>query len=153
MNDNLCYLNGEYLPLNQAKVSVLDRGFVFGDGIYEVVPVYGKRLFRFDEHMARLQRSLNKVRIKNPLIREGWLERSRTLVAALAEKTGAFDQMVYIQVTRGVAPLAQGQRVGQLKVTTGSGTPVVNVPLTVLEPVPLAGIFGRAWDAVRLWIR
>ena len=104
MNDNLCYLNGEYLPLNQAKVSVLDRGFVFGDGIYEVVPVYGKRLFRFDEHMARLQRSLNKVRIKNPLIREGWLERSRTLVAALAEKTGAFDQMVYIQVTRGVAP-------------------------------------------------
>ena len=52
-----------------------------------------------------------------------------------------------------VAPLAQGQRVGQLKVTTGSGTPVVNVPLTVLEPVPLAGIFGRAWDAVRLWIR
>ena len=52
-----------------------------------------------------------------------------------------------------VAPLAQGQRVGQLKVTTGSGTPVANVPLTVLEPVPLAGIFGRAWDAVRLWIR
>jgi D-alanine transaminase len=104
MNDNLCFLNGEYLPLNQAKVSVLDRGFVFGDGIYEVVPVYGQRLFRFDEHMARLQRSLAKVRIKNPLGRDSWLERSRKLVAALAEKTGAEDQMVYIQVTRGVAP-------------------------------------------------
>ena len=104
MNDNLCYLNGEYLPLNQAKVSVLDRGFVFGDGIYEVVPVYGQRLFRFDEHMARLQRSLGKVRIRNPLSRDGWLERSRKLVAALAEKTGAVDQVVYMQVTRGVAP-------------------------------------------------
>jgi D-alanine transaminase len=104
VNDNLCYLNGEYQPLNQAKVSVLDRGFVFGDGIYEVVPVYGGRLFRFDEHMARLQRSLAKVRIRNPLSREGWLERSRRLMSALMEKTGAGDQMVYIQVTRGVAP-------------------------------------------------
>ena len=104
MNDHLCYLNGEYLPLSQAKVSVLDRGFVFGDGIYEVVPVYGQRLFRFDEHMARLQRSLTKVRIHNPLKTEGWLERARRLVAALAEKTDAADQMVYIQVTRGVAP-------------------------------------------------
>ena len=53
-----------------AKVSVLDRGFIFGDGIYEVVPVYGRRLFRFDEHMARLQRSLGKVRIDNPHDRE-----------------------------------------------------------------------------------
>ena len=52
--DSLCYLNGEYLPLSEAKVSVLDRGFIFGDGIYEVVPVYGRKLFRFDEHMARL---------------------------------------------------------------------------------------------------
>ena len=104
MNDHLCYLNGEYLPLSQAKVSVLDRGFVFGDGIYEVVPVYGQRLFRFDEHMARLQRSLTKVRMHNPLKTEGWLERARRLVAALAEETDAADQMVYIQVTRGVAP-------------------------------------------------
>jgi D-alanine transaminase len=64
--DTLCYLNGEYTPLNQAKVSVLDRGFIFGDGIYEVVPVYGRRLFRFDEHMARLERSLTKLRIPNP---------------------------------------------------------------------------------------
>ena len=104
MNDNLCYLNGRYLPLNQAHVSVLDRGFIFGDGIYEVLPVYGKRLFRFDEHLARLQRGLNKIRIRNPLAREGWLERARHLVAALADKTGAQDQLVYIEITRGVAP-------------------------------------------------
>jgi D-alanine transaminase len=104
MNDSLCFLNGEYLPLSQAKVSVLDRGFVFGDGVYEVVPVYGKRLFRFDEHLARLQRSLAKVRIATPASRGAWLERCRHLVAALAEKTGAADQVVYIQVTRGAAP-------------------------------------------------
>jgi D-alanine transaminase len=61
--DTLCYLNGEYLPLNEAKISVLDRGFIFGDGVYDVVPVYGRRLFRFDEHMARLERGLHKIRI------------------------------------------------------------------------------------------
>ncbi|MDH4059488.1 MAG: D-amino acid aminotransferase [Aquincola sp.] len=104
MNDRLCYLNGQYKPLSQAHVSVLDRGFIFGDGIYEVVPVYGKRLFRFDEHMARLERSLAKVRIGNPHPREQWLERCRKLVAALAENEGVGDQVVYMQVTRGVAP-------------------------------------------------
>ena len=104
MNDNLCFLNGEYTRLDQAKVSVLDRGFLFGDGIYEVVPVYARRLFRFDEHMARLARSLGKVRMRNPFTRDGWLERARHLVTALAEKTGAQDQLVYLQVTRGVAP-------------------------------------------------
>lgn len=104
MNDNLCYLNGEYLPLSQARVPVLDRGFVFGDGIYEVVPVYGGRLFRFDEHLARLNRSLAKVRITSPLDREGWLQRCRTLAAAAAQSSGVADQVIYIQVTRGVAP-------------------------------------------------
>jgi D-alanine transaminase len=101
--DTLCYLNGEYKSLHLAKVSVLDRGFTFGDGIYEVVPAYAGRLFRFDEHMARLSRSLSKLRITNPHTREEWLERCRTLVAALIDKTGAPDQIVYIQITRGVA--------------------------------------------------
>jgi D-alanine transaminase len=100
---SLCYLNGHYGPLNQARVSVLDRGFVFGDGVYEVVPVYGRRLFRFAEHMARLERNLGKLRIGNPHDHDGWLERCRTLIAACAESEGAEDQLVYIQVTRGVA--------------------------------------------------
>lgn len=102
--DTLCYLNGKYRPISQASVSVLDRGFIFGDGVYEVVPVYGQRLFRFDEHMARLQRSLAKLRIANPLSREEWLQRCRHLVASAATATQADDQLVYIQVTRGVAP-------------------------------------------------
>lgn len=102
--DTLCYLNGEYSPLRDAKVSVLDRGFIFGDGIYEVVPVYDRRLFRFDEHMARLERSLVKVRIANPHSREQWLAMCRQLMNALFEQKGAQDQLVYIQITRGVAP-------------------------------------------------
>ena len=97
--DTLCHLNGQTLPLCDAKVSVLDRGFIFGDGIYEVIPVYGRRLFRFDEHMARLARSLGKVRINNPHSRDGWLALVRQLVAAQP----AEDQLVYLQVTRGVA--------------------------------------------------
>lgn len=101
--DTLCYLNGEYGPLAEAKVSVLDRGFIFGDGVYEVVPVYAGKLFRFDEHMARLARSLAKLRIDNPHRREEWLERCRKLISALAERGGVAEQLVYIQVTRGVA--------------------------------------------------
>jgi D-alanine transaminase len=98
--DYLCYLNGSYLKLTEARVPVLDRGFIFGDGVYEVLPVYGRRVFRFDEHMARLDRSLSKVRIANPLGREQWLECARKLIAA---QSASADQLVYLQVTRGVA--------------------------------------------------
>lgn len=98
--DSLCYLNGEYTALADAKISVLDRGFIFGDGIYEVVPVYGRQLFRFRSHMARLNRSLASLRIANPLDEAGWLERARRLIA----DHPAEDQMLYIQVSRGVAP-------------------------------------------------
>ena len=94
--DSLCYLNGEYVPLPEAKVSVLDRGFIFGDGIYEVVPVYGRKVFRFDEHMARLGRSLAKLRIANPLGRDQWLERCRKLIAAFAERGGATPRVTWM---------------------------------------------------------
>jgi D-alanine transaminase len=104
MSDLTCYLNGQYPPLSQASVNVMDRGFIFGDGIYEVVPVYASRLFRFDEHMARLARSLSKLRIPNPHSREEWLAMCRQLMASTLAATGAVDQLVYIQVTRGVAP-------------------------------------------------
>ena len=97
--DTLCHLNGSMLPLCDAKISVLDRGFIFGDGIYEVVPVYGRRLFRFDEHMRRMERGLAKLRIDNPHDRESWLALVRELVTAQP----AADQLVYIEITRGVA--------------------------------------------------
>ena len=104
MTEITCYLNGSYQPVSQASVNVMDRGFIFGDGIYEVVPVYDKRLFRLDEHLARMSRSLSKLRIANPHSREEWLGLARSLVASTFEATGAADQLVYIQVTRGVAP-------------------------------------------------
>ena len=97
--DTPCLLNGQLQPLSQTKVSVLDRGFIFGDGVYEVIPAYGRRLFRFDEHMARLARSLDKLRIPNPHQRDEWLRQVRSLVGVVP----AEDQLVYIQVTRGVA--------------------------------------------------
>jgi D-alanine transaminase len=120
----MCYLNGSLLPVAEAKISVLDRGFVFGDGIYEVVPVYGRRLFRFDEHLARLDRSLAKLRIDNPFTREQWLERARELVATL----DVDDQVVYIQITRGVAPCDHVMPVGV--------PPTVFMMINPLKPVP-----------------
>ena len=101
---SICHLNGEFLPLAEARVSVLDRGFIFGDGIYDVVPVYYGKPFRFDAHMARFERSTREVGLVNPLDRAGWLALCRQLVAATAEATGTQDQLVYIQITRGVAP-------------------------------------------------
>ncbi len=77
--DTLCDLNGELLPISQAKVSVLDRGFLFGDGIYEAMPVYGRRVFRFDEHLARLSRNLEKLRIAPPFGRDELLARVRVV--------------------------------------------------------------------------
>ena len=94
------YLNGDYLPLEQARVSVTDRGFVFGDGVYEVIPVYGGRLFRLEQHLARLARSLGEIRLGDPLSKDAWRQCLHTLVA----RNGGGDQSVYVQVTRGPAP-------------------------------------------------
>jgi D-alanine transaminase len=93
------YLNGEFLPLDQARVSVLDRGFIFGDGVYEVIPVYSRRPFRLPEHLQRLQHSLDAVRLGNPMTDAEWARLIHDLVARHAFE----DQSVYLQVTRGVA--------------------------------------------------
>jgi len=102
-----CFLNGEFSSVRTAKVSVMDRGFVLGDGVYEVAPLYRGRPFRFAEHMARLDRSLAELRIPNPRSREQWRELVDRLVAEHARMAGTrvedHDQIVYIQVTRGVA--------------------------------------------------
>jgi len=102
-----CLLNGVPGTLRDTRVSVLDRGFIFGDGVYEVVPAYGGRPFRFDEHMARLERSLGEMRIANPHSRDEWLALVTRLAGAYAahvgKPVGETDQLVYLQVTRGVA--------------------------------------------------
>ena len=93
------YLNGKFMPIEEARVPVLDRGFIFGDGVYELVPVYSRVPFRLDEHLARLERSLDAARIRNPHSRAEW----RAIVLELAAKQPFEDQGVYFQVTRGVA--------------------------------------------------
>jgi D-alanine transaminase len=102
-----CYLNGEFTTLPHAKISVMDRGFIFGDGVYEVVPVYQGQLFRFEHHMARLGRGLAALRIANPNSVAQWAEIILKLVADYADSIGTkaenTDQLIYIQITRGVA--------------------------------------------------
>ncbi len=94
------YLNGEFVSLEEARVPVLDRGFLFGDGIYELMPVYGGRLFRFDAHLKRLARSLAEVLIPNPYSDARW----RQILTELVQRAGGGDRLIYWQVTRGVAP-------------------------------------------------
>ena len=105
--DTPCYLNGEFSTLKDAKISVLDRGFIFGDGVYEVLPAYAGKLFRFGQHMARLSRSLAELRIANPLTQHEWQAIAHKLIADYAHLTSGntekSNQLIYIQVTRGVA--------------------------------------------------
>lgn len=100
------YLNGQFLPLAEAKISVLDRGFVFGDGVYELVPVYSKKPFRLDEHLRRLQGSLDGIRLANPHATEVW----RELILRLIALQDFADQSLYIQVTRGTPVEGQPPR-------------------------------------------
>jgi D-alanine transaminase len=95
----IVYLNGEFTPLENARVSVLDRGFIFGDGVYEVVPVYSRHPFRLAEHLARFRRSHDAIRLAYPLSDAEW----GRLVNDLVARNAGDDQSVYLQVTRGVA--------------------------------------------------
>ena len=144
--DTLCYLNGEFTPLKDAKISVLDRGFIFGDGVYEVVPAYAGKLFRFAQHMARLDRSLAELRITNPLTHAEWHSIALKLVATYFQNTGAMgqndardpvftaeissDQIIYIQVSRGVAmrdhPMLPGLKPTVFVMTNAMKLPTVH---------------------------
>ncbi|CAK0774765.1 D-alanine aminotransferase [Gammaproteobacteria bacterium] len=96
----VAFLNGKFLPLSEAQVPVLDRGFLFGDGVYEVIPAYGGRLFRISEHLKRLETSLSAIRCANPYSWEQWTD----LLQDLVTQNGAGDLSVYLQITRGVGP-------------------------------------------------
>ncbi len=96
----MIYLNGSFIPIEDARISVLDRGFIFGDGVYEVIPVYSHRPFRLSEHLHRLQKSLDGIQLKNPNTDIVWTE----LVEQIIASNEGDDQYLYLQVTRGVAP-------------------------------------------------
>ncbi|MDD5299345.1 MAG: D-amino acid aminotransferase [Gallionella sp.] len=93
------YLNGHYMPIEDAKISVLDRGFIFGDGVYEVIPVYSRKAFRLPEHLKRLQHSLDGIKLANPHSDAEWTG----LIGELIARNAAEDQYLYLHITRGVA--------------------------------------------------
>ena len=142
--ESLCHLNGEYLRLCDAKVSVLDRGFIFGDGVYEVLPAYGGRIFRFEQHMARLDRSLGALRIQNPHTHAEWLAIARRLIDALVAPTAGpawpTDPVLGDHFTGagyGVAAVA--------------GTPSVTVPSGEVDGLPIGLVFmGRPYSEPEL---
>ncbi len=95
----IVYLNGQFLPIEEAKVPVLDRGFIYGDGVYELIPIYNRRPFRLPQHLVRLQHSLDGIRLANPHSEAEWTE----IVSEIVARQPFEDQGVYFQVTRGVA--------------------------------------------------
>jgi D-alanine transaminase len=123
----ICYLNGEYLPLHDAQVSPLDRAFLFGDAVYEVLPVHAGRPFRFREHFDRLNRSLAAIRMSAPLTHAGWLE----VCAGLIARNGGGDQYLYVQVTRGA-------EYGRSHAWPEGLKPTLFAYASALEPVPAA---------------
>ena len=140
----MVYLNGRFLPIEEAMVPVLDRGFIFGDGVYEVVPVYSRVPFRLDEHLARLERSLEATRIPNPLTRAQWRE---TLARIIAEQPFE-DQGVYFQVTRGVAKRDHAFPKNAVPTVFVMSNPLVNPPR---EQVEKGGVAISAQD--NRWLR
>lgn len=123
----ICYLNGSYLALEQAKVSPLDRAFLFGDAVYEVLPVYASRAFRLREHLDRLGRSLAGIRMSAPLSHGDWAKICRELIS----RNSAVEAYLYLQVTRG-AELARNH------VWPEGLTPTVFAYATALDPLPAA---------------
>jgi len=97
---SIVYLNGVFLPLSEAKVSVLDRGFTFGDGVYEVIPVFSGNIFRLDAHLDRLANSMAGLDIRMDCNRDT----IKNILTELVQKNpGADEQQIYLQVTRGVS--------------------------------------------------
>ncbi|HEX6692123.1 MAG TPA: D-amino acid aminotransferase [Burkholderiales bacterium] len=123
------FLNGRLLAVEDAKVSVLDRGFIFGDGVYELVPVYSRVPFRLEEHLARLERSLGETKIRNPYSRAQWRDHVHSLIDAQPFE----DQGVYFQVTRGAAKRDHAFPKGVEPTVFMMSNPLVNPPQAQVE--------------------
>ncbi|MGM0593399.1 MAG: D-amino acid aminotransferase [Pseudomonadota bacterium] len=135
------FLNGQYLPAAEAKISVLDRGFIFGDGVYEVIPVYGGRLFRLPHHLERLDHSLQGIRLHNPLDHTTWQQRLEELI----DRNGGGEQSLYLQVTRGVAPRDHRFPTHTEPTVFAMSTPLGPVPDTLREGVAAITVEDIRW--------
>lgn len=133
------YLNGEFLPLEEARISPLDRGFLFGDAVYEVIAVYDRKCFCEAEHMQRLQRSLDAVEIKNPLSGAQWHE-----VFEKLNQDGDKDQLIYMQVTRGAQSARSHHFDRNMKPTVFAMT--MKLPKVKTEGVSAITLQDPRWD-------
>ena len=124
------YLNGEYMPIAEAKISVLDRGFIFGDGVYEVIPVYSRKAFRLGGHLRRLQHSLDCIQLGNPHNDGEWTKLINELIARNAPE----DQYLYLHLTRGVAKRDHAFPKPSVKPTVFMmSSPLLTPPATLLQ--------------------
>ena len=138
LQESTIYLNGQFLPLSEARISVLDRGFLFGDGVYEVIPVYGGRPLRLAEHLRRLDQSLNGIRMQSPLDDEQW--------AAIFDRliTGQHDQSIYLQVTRGTYSKRDHAIPAEISATVfAMCSPIAPIPLDGIKAITVTDI---RWD-------
>jgi len=138
---SIVYLNGKFLPEEQAFVPVLDRGFIFGDGVYEVIPAYGSKLFRLQEHLRRLQGNFQAIRIADPLSNQEWA----TLLNTLVEKNGGGDLSLYLQVTRGVAKRDHAMPANIKPTVFAMCNPLLPVPQNTIEQ----GVSAITLDDIR----
>ncbi len=139
------YLNGEFMPIAEAKVSVLDRGFIFGDGVYEVIPVYSRKAFRLPEHLKRLQHSLDGIKLPNPHDETGWTR----IVEELIARNEGEDQYLYLHITRGVAKRDHAFPVPPVLPTVFA----MSSPLPSPPPELLASGIGCVTAADNRWLR
>jgi D-alanine transaminase len=142
---SICYLNGVFVARDAARISPLDRGFLFGDGAYEVIPVYGRRPFRLAQHLARLERTLAAIRLANPLDAAAWA----ATIAELVARNPWDDQAVYVQVTRGVG----AQRNHAFPVPTEPTVFLMSDALVPPPPALVASGVGAVTAADFRWLR
>lgn len=124
----IVYLNGKFLPLDKACISPLDRGFLFGDGIYEVIPAYAGHLFRIEQHLQRLQNSLDAIQLKNPYSSSRWTE----ILHDLMDKQAHRDHSIYLQITRG----ADTRRDHSIPTSIEPTVFIMSTPLVVSSELP-----------------
>ncbi len=138
----MIYLNGRFMPIEEACVPVLDRGFIFGDGVYEVIPVYSRRPFRLREHLKRLQHSLDGIRLANPHNEEEWVR----LIGELVELNEEDDQSLYLHITRGVARRDHAFPAGVAPTVFMMSNPlVISTPELVESGVAVVSAVDNRW--------